>query len=199
MSDATIIPIESSTRYVDAWGTADSDHESLVVSQWAEEPDDDDEDAFAEACRAEVELAQVLGAEVIDVLVEQAERLVPGRCPQLQAVYGSVLFVDQDPSECFGTILLAPPTGPALLLEIPSWVAESEELYVAADQARGRMIAVMGPPVRQELRSDGSLVALVATPVADPGLLLAVVVCGEPWAVFSDVWPHDLHIPRRTA
>ena len=158
-----------------------------------EEPFWDYEFEEAEVTDPRAEMAEELGAEIIDVLKLQAE----DRCPQLWSVYGTVLSLNEGPDHAFCEVLLGCIDGYALVLTIPADTYTAWDLAYAACRADGRVVALLAAPVDGPWpRRDASLVAICTTPVDATGCLVEVACCGEPFGLGEDLWPTKMHLVK---
>jgi hypothetical protein len=175
------------------------------MDQYRTEKDDGfvDPDDKAEALRAEA--ADNLGAVLISVLADQAG----DRCPELRAVYGIVQVVAEttDPEYCevigahhrHWEVMLDLRTAPVEFLVVPVPPEDCQTLYEAASKALGRrVVAIVAPSPVEDVygRNDGTLVALIVTPVDAPGVLVEVAACGRYYGIGWDVWPCAMHFVK---
>lgn len=160
-------------------------------------PDDESFDRDDEVEKRRAEAADELGDVLINLLKDQAG----DRRLELRSIYGTVqvVAVTTDAEYCeviaarhsHWEVMLDLTTARAECLVVPVPTADSQALHEAASSALGRrVVAIVAPPPAEDYgRNDGSLVALITTPVDTPEAFIAVATCGQSHGIPWDVWP----------
>ena len=154
---------------------------------------DDEFPGDEKECDPRAEMAEALGAEIIDVLRLQCEE----RCPQMWSVYGTVLSLEDGPDHAYSEVVIGVSDGYAVAATISTDTYTAWDLAYAASRAEGRVVALLAPPVDGPWpRRDALLVAICITPVDAPGCLVELASCGLAFGISEDVWPSKMHLVK---